>query len=341
MRNRNRFVLTLSVGILALGVPPAFIGLTKARELGSNTDWLLAGAAVGLALLSYAAISLRFATVNRLTGIKAASHQLAALGFVTTSLGRVAFAGGAIGTVFRIAVLRSQGVPVASTLAAGLLHAYLSQLVVLLVLLASVGFVMSSGTLPAFGLGAIAAGALVVLIITLAAAGLLCTAAIREKVLSAAELAVRVVARRDISQHLERFKNTLEQGLQSVRERPRRLLMPVALVFLDVVGSVGALWLSFAALGGAVELSVVIAGLGVGTAMGAISFLPGGLGVQEGSMTGVYSLLGVGFEQALFVSILYRFVYYLAPFAFSLLFYWFLLRLASKRPMDVEDQYAG
>ena len=54
--------------------------------------------------------------------------------------------------------------------------------------------------------------------------------------------------------------------------------------------------------------------------------LPGGMGVQEGSMVGIYVLLGVDYERAVLASVLFRAIYYLVPFAASLLLYARILR---------------
>ena len=66
---------------------------------------------------------------------------------------------------------------------------------------------------------------------------------------------------------------------------------------------------------------VVVTGFAVGVAAGVMSMVPGGLGVQEGSMAGAYHLLGVPLEQGVLVSFLFRLVYYMVPFGVSLLFY--------------------
>jgi uncharacterized protein (TIRG00374 family) len=57
--------------------------------------------------------------------------------------------------------------------------------------------------------------------------------------------------------------------------------------------------------------------------------LPGGMGVQDGSMAGVYALLGVPFGPALLAAVLFRVIYYLIPFAFGLAVYGRLLRTAA------------
>jgi uncharacterized membrane protein YbhN (UPF0104 family) len=55
--------------------------------------------------------------------------------------------------------------------------------------------------------------------------------------------------------------------------------------------------------------------------------VPGGFGVQEASMAGIYALLGVSFEMAVLASILFRVVYDFTPFLISLFFYRHLLHL--------------
>ena len=71
---------------------------------------------------------------------------------------------------------------------------------------------------------------------------------------------------------------------------------------------------------------MVVTGFAVGVAAGVMSMVPGGLGVQEGSMAGAYHLLGVPLEQGVLVAFLFRLVYYMVPFGVSLLFYRNVLR---------------
>jgi uncharacterized membrane protein YbhN (UPF0104 family) len=54
--------------------------------------------------------------------------------------------------------------------------------------------------------------------------------------------------------------------------------------------------------------------------------IPGGLGVQEASLAGIYALLGIPFAQAVLVSILFRVVYDFIPFLLSLGLYRRLIR---------------
>jgi len=82
-----------------------------------------------------------------------------------------------------------------------------------------------------------------------------------------------------------------------------------------------ALWFCFAALGNAPGLGVLLSGFGIGLSAGNLSFIPGGLGVQEASMAGIYALLGMSFARAALVAILFRVVSDFIPFFVSLPFY--------------------
>ena len=112
----------------------------------------------------------------------------------------------------------------------------------------------------------------------------------------------------------------------AIRMHPHVLFLPVILIVADWVFTLAALWLCFHALGVYLGPDVLITGFSVGIIAGVISMIPGGLGVQEGSMSSMYALLGVPFEHAILGAILFRVVYYFVPFLFSLGFYRQLLR---------------
>jgi uncharacterized protein (TIRG00374 family) len=104
------------------------------------------------------------------------------------------------------------------------------------------------------------------------------------------------------------------------------LLVLVGLTVADRTCSVAALWFCFDALGDPISLGVLLTGFSMGVTAGVLSMVPGGLGVQEGSMASVYALLGVSLQQAALAAILFRVVYYLIPYLASLGLYWRLLR---------------
>jgi hypothetical protein len=70
--------------------------------------------------------------------------------------------------------------------------------------------------------------------------------------------------------------------------------------------------------------------------------IPGGLGVQEGSMAGIFALLGVSFDRAVLASVLFRVIYFFVPYLISLTLYRGLLRQASEViPEVLEVEHAN
>jgi uncharacterized protein (TIRG00374 family) len=94
----------------------------------------------------------------------------------------------------------------------------------------------------------------------------------------------------------------------------------------DWVFAIITLWFCFQAFGGGPNIGVVLSGFSIGISVGNLSFIPGGLGVQEASMAGVFALLGSSFGQAVLASILFRVIYDFIPFFLSLLLYGRLIR---------------
>jgi uncharacterized membrane protein YbhN (UPF0104 family) len=77
----------------------------------------------------------------------------------------------------------------------------------------------------------------------------------------------------------------------------------------------------FSAFGEAIGFGKLLVGFTAGIAAGAVSFIPAGLGIQEGSMAGVFVLLSISLETSVLAILLFRTVYYLLPFALSFAFF--------------------
>jgi uncharacterized protein (TIRG00374 family) len=110
------------------------------------------------------------------------------------------------------------------------------------------------------------------------------------------------------------------------------MIVPLLLVVLDWAASVLTLGACFLALRTPIHPGVLLTGFAIGVSVGFLSMLPGGLGAQEGSMAGIYVLLGVGYERALLAAMLFRIIYYVIPFAASLVLYARLLRRPGHSP---------
>ena len=146
-------------------------------------------------------------------------------------------------------------------------------------------------------------------------------------------MAIRVwhfFTHRDASRFVDSFNNTANEGLYSLRHSSSTILVILGLVLVDWFGTLTALYVCFRIIGLSVGPGVLILGYLTGRTAGAISFTPGGAGVQEASMAGIYSLLGEPFSSVLIAAVLFRLVYYFIPFGISLAFYRNLVHVAIK-----------
>ena len=77
-----------------------------------------------------------------------------------------------------------------------------------------------------------------------------------------------------------------------------------------------------------------MAGYAVGTLASLVAFLPGGLGVLEGSMAAVFAHFGVPLEQAISSILLFRVAYYFVPSAFCFVFFHRAVRRITKEAVE-------
>jgi glycosyltransferase 2 family protein len=81
---------------------------------------------------------------------------------------------------------------------------------------------------------------------------------------------------------------------------------PLSGSVLNVAGDLATLYLLFLAAGVQPAAGVLVAGWAIPLLIGRLTFLPGGIGVVEGGMTGLYAALGLPTEAIVVVVLLYR-----------------------------------
>jgi uncharacterized protein (TIRG00374 family) len=128
---------------------------------------------------------------------------------------------------------------------------------------------------------------------------------------------------------LSDFDATLTLGAAKIRSHPLALALPLGSMLANLVFTLVSLWFCFAAIGNPLGFGVLVTGFVIGISAGNLSMVPGGLGVQEASMAGMYALFDVPFTQAVLAAVLFRVVYDFVPFFMSLAVYRRLLRRRS------------
>ena len=127
-----------------------------------------------------------------------------------------------------------------------------------------------------------------------------------------------------------RFQHRLDRGIQFLLSRPVAMLGPTAWITFDWVLTCGVLWAAFLAVSHPLSPGLVMVGFGVGLFFSLVSFVPGGLGIMEGSMAAVFVSLGVPFEKAIVAILIFRVSYHLIPLIVSVFLFHGVFRAAQR-----------
>jgi len=314
------------IALAAIGVLVVAADWQDIRRSLSEADWELTLIALVFITAAYLCLSYRFVAINRLFDIRMKRHELFRIGYVSIALNKIVASLGVAGHSLRVMLMQPRGVATGKVLAASLCHSHFYNLVIFCLLPLGLIYLLINGSVSKgaiLGLGLTVAALITVLII---GTMMVFMRSLRISVLRIINAVSRLVIRRDISSFLNSFDEAMTIGVSAVKEQPSALVMPLVLTAAEWIFTVVALWFCSDAVGSPLSMGVLFTGLAVGVPLGSISMIPGGLGIQEASMSGVYVLLGVSFEQAILVSILFRVIYSFIPFAISLLLYRRLLQ---------------
>jgi uncharacterized protein (TIRG00374 family) len=298
-----------------------------------HANWAELPGALFFTIAGYTCMGLAFAYVSQMIGIRMRLRDLAEIGFISSIINHVVAAGGVAGYSVRYILMNRHGATMNDVAAASLLHFYLTSLDMILMTPIALGYLMLNANIPQSV--AVLLGAMTILLTVgaILATLLIFSQNLRQPILRTLAVLAKKVFRRDLTAEMEKFNQTVTTGVRAMYNEPRKLILIMLLTLLDWVASVIVLSHCLDAFGEPVPIGIVITGFVIGMVAGVLSMIPGGLGVQEGSMTGVLMLLGVSFEQAVLGAILFRAIFFIFPYLVSLLFYRRLMRLESS-PAD-------
>jgi glycosyltransferase 2 family protein len=331
--HRSRRKVTLQVVVLiiltALLVAAVITDWANARRVVRDADWRLLAPAVIMTVLSYLCSSAAYAQACRVFGVAARQTRLLMTGFVTMAVNNLITLGGA-GYAVGAALLRDRNASLRDITAASAFNSYLYFAVGTTCLPLSLLYVVVGRRLPQRAetgiVVVVALGCLLAVLVNFA----VFLPRFRSALLRFLGRLVPHSLAPSLPQSLSSFDDSFTRGLVLLRSHRSRLFGLLACIIGDWLFCVAAIWFCFAALGIRLHAGVMLSGFFIAIAAGALSMLPGGMGVQDGSMAGVYALLGVPFGPALLAAVLFRIVYYLGPFALGLAVYGRLMRTTAR-----------
>jgi len=324
--NIQRVTIIVVALFIVAGVLIVVLDWHEIRSVFGQANWLLLLPAFLFTAVSYISLSYGLAIVFQTFGIRLGLKDLMEIGFVSNVVTYLMNVGGVTGVSLQFVLMKRRGLATEDILAPSLFQLYFSSLMLIALLpIGLINILVSHSLSHAGSLGiGIAAGILTLLLVL--ASIIIFAAPFRSAVFRGLSRMVHFVTRRNITSALNDFDKAMTRGVALVRQRPFLLVVLILLAICDWAGTVTALWFCFYALGNPIGLGTLLTGFSLGITAGFISLVPGGLGVQEGSMAGIYALLGVPFQIAVLAAILFRIVYYFIPFLASLSFYRRLLR---------------
>ncbi len=332
--SRQQTILAITIiAFLALAVLAVALDYKSLSQVLGKSNLVLTVVALVFTMVSYVCLSLGYVIINRAFGVPVGWGHLFQVGFVSSALNNILAFLGAAGHSLRMALVRNPKGGGGEVLAASLFHSYLNNVMMFLLLVLGLIVLLASNIV--YGGGAVSLGLIagfLVLSLGLATA-MLFIARLRWWLIRAIAWVWRRITRKDLMPFMTEFSHALTHGLAALGRQPGTTAGVLALMLGDWAFAAVALWFCFAALGGAPGVGILLSGFGIGISAGNLSFIPGGLGVQEASMAGVFALLGRSFGQAVLAAILFRVVYDFVPFLLSLSLYGRLLgRLRSGWP---------
>lgn len=272
--------------------------------------------------ISYAAHSFSFLTVCRIFKIRIPLLELLEIGFVSSSLTNVLSAAGIPGNTYRIITMKREQVSAGDVTAITVFHTYFNNAVFFLLLPLSLLFVFNASFITKKELLGLAAAAAVFILLFLLSSAALFKKSLRERLMRPFIFAAAILKKKnEAAGFAQKFNGAIGRGNIESKRNPGLLVLLILFLVIDWVSMVLTLGYCFAAFGAKVGFGKLLVGFTSGIVAGAVSLLPGGLGIFEGSMAGMFAILGTGLENAVLAVLLFRFIYYLLPFALSLLFF--------------------
>jgi uncharacterized protein (TIRG00374 family) len=329
--HREKVVTLIVVVFILAAIALIALDWKQVRQVLGESNLELTFVASFLTIISYFCLSFGYVIVNRVFSIRIGWRELFEVGLVSTALNNILAFLGAAGHSLRLMLMSRREVTSGGILAASIFHSYLNNIIMLIFPVIGLTFVLLNhslhgGTSTVF----VVLDVLLVLIIIVATVMIL-NRTIRSWVLRVVNVLWHLITHRDITQFITELDKALDNGVTALRNNGTASIFLLVLMSAYWALAAAALWFCFYALGYAPGFGILFCGFGIGIIAGNLSLIPGGLGVQEASLAGVFALFGTPFTQAALASILFRIVYDFVPFLVSLLLYRGLIQRRNKR----------
>lgn len=331
--SRSLGLLAAFFALAALGLMFLYSDGRALLEAARNVSWLRLLVPIGLTLLSYVLMALSYEGIARAAGTPIGLWPMLRITFVSNTVNYLVATGGLSGFAFRMYFFTQHGIPMGNAVTISFVQGLLTNLTLLFFLAMGFYFLIVHASLGTAALVTAAAMLGAFVLLTVLCLVLLVRPLARRRFLARTVLVGHRLARRFLPSHrlprrihLWQVAHNVNAGLDFMLSRWRSMIGPAAWIVLDWLATLGVLKASFWCAGRDLPFGEVAVGFAIGMLASLVSLAPGGIGILEGSMTGVFVTLGVPLETAVVAVLVFRFAYYAVPFLVSLLFFRGMLR---------------
>jgi glycosyltransferase 2 family protein len=120
---------------------------------------------------------------------------------------------------------------------------------------------------------------------------------------------------------LQANRRKVEKSVKYLHQGWGRLILVFFWVSMDWFFTASTLFFCFRAAGVDLTFGLLLVGFAVEFLTSTVNIVPAGLGVTEGSLAGVFSVLGVDINQALIAALLFRVIFFFIPLFVSTVMY--------------------
>lgn len=309
----------LFVAFLAIAVAiAAFLAFGDVQKfLAETRDVQILPLAIALAatFAAYLAFTATLVAVARAGECEVRFGSTVPIAFVSLSLNNLLSTGGMGGLAIRVWGFGKRGIPAGISVAMSALTTLLGDAVMFLLLSVGLAYLLAGGKLEARALVSLLTLTGLVVTTVIASWLLLRSPERRARLLVWISKRVEKLATKagQTGAALEKFNQDFMRFYGRVIANPRELAVPYALALLDHLLRCAALGCAFWAIGDPQHPLVLLTGFAVGIMAGAISLVPGGIGVVEGSMSAAFVFMGVELHVAAAAGVVFRLAYYVFP----------------------------
>ena len=340
-RKRSRRLAILVGVLVSLGLIAYLAAghIVQVRDVGESVRWSWVWIGMACAMGSYAMVGCALGELLQLLGYPLGWAELLGIALVSTTANYFVSTAGVSGFALKAHLLRKRKVPYGITVTASVLSSAILYMVLAAIIGQGMVYLILHLNGTKFAIMESALGLVVLLAIALPIMSLFFNAKLRgritQKLFHWANRATYLFSKSEIPrEEFYAFEEQLNLGLDRVRQDKGRLTMTVFYTCMDWGLCMMCLFCAFKAVGVRLPVGHLSAGFTAGQAATLIPFLPGGLGVLEGSMTKVFESLGIVWEKAFVAVLLYRLAYYMVPGLISVLVLW---GLKVSEPALIED----